>query len=256
MSAFDILQAARAPQRPTGKDFINRLTEDFIELHGDRSFGDDGAVIGGIGRVGGEIVTVIALEKGHDTGERVERNFGSAHPEGYRKALRLMKQAEKFGRPVLCFVDTSGAYCGIGAEERGQGHAIARNLMEMMWLKTPVLSILIGEGGSGGALGLAVADEVWMLENAVYSVISPEGCASILWKDAARAPEAAECLRITAPDLLRLGVIERIIPEEEGMFAALAEQIAGFFSRRKLLPGEALASARYQRFRKMGEASL
>ena len=256
MSAFDILQAARAPQRPTGKDFINRLTEDFIELHGDRSFGDDGAVIGGIGRVGGEIVTVIALEKGHDTGERVERNFGSAHPEGYRKALRLMKQAEKFGRPVLCFVDTSGAYCGIGAEERGQGHAIARNLMEMMWLKTPVLSILIGEGGSGGALGLAVADEVWMLENAVYSVISPEGCASILWKDAARAPEAAECLRITAPDLLRLGVIERIIREEEGMFTILSEQIAGFFSHRKLLPGEALASARYQRFRKMGEASL
>ncbi len=256
MSAFEILQAARAPQRPTGRDFINRLTEDFIELHGDRSFGDDGAIIGGIGRVGGQIVTVIALDKGHDTAERVERNFGSAHPEGYRKALRLMKQAEKFARPVLCLVDTSGAYCGIGAEERGQGQAIARNLMEMMWLKTPVLSILIGEGGSGGALGLAVADEVWMLENAVYSVISPEGCASILWKDAARAPEAAECLRITAPDLLRLGVIERIIREEEGMFASLSEQIAGFFSHRKLLPGEALASARYQRFRKMGEASL
>ena len=256
MSAYDILQAARAPQRPTGRDFISRLTEDFIELHGDRIFGDDGAVIGGIGRVGGQIVTVIALDKGHDTAERVERNFGSAHPEGYRKALRLMKQAEKFGRPVLCFVDTSGAYCGIGAEERGQGHAIAQNLMEMMWLKTPVLSILIGEGGSGGALGLAVADEVWMLENAVYSVISPEGCASILWKDAARAPEAAECLRITAPDLLRLGVIERIIREEEGMFFSLQEQIAGFFSQRKLLPGEALASARYGRFRKMGEASL
>lgn len=256
MSAYDILQAARAPQRPTGRDFISRLTEDFIQLHGDRRFGDDGAVIAGIGRVGGEAVTVIALEKGHDTQERVERNFGSAHPEGYRKALRLMKQAEKFGRPVLCFVDTSGAHCGIGAEERGQGQAIAENLMEMMWLKNPVLSILIGEGGSGGALGLAVADEVWMLENAVYSVISPEGCASILWKDAARAPEAAECLRITAPDLLRLGVIERIIREEEGMFASLAEQIAGFFSCRKLLPGEALASARYQRFRKMGEASL
>ena len=255
MSAFDILQAARAPQRPTGRDFISRLTEDFIELHGDRSFGDDGAVIGGIGRVGGEAVTVIALEKGHDTGERVERNFGSAHPEGYRKALRLMKQAEKFGRPVLCFVDTSGAYCGIGAEERGQGQAIAQNLMEMMWLKTPVLSILIGEGGSGGALGLAVADEVWMLENAVYSVISPEGCASILWKDAARAPEAAECLRITAPDLLRLGVIERIIREEEGMFLSLSEQIAGFFRGQTLLSREALASARYGRFRKMGEAS-
>ena len=256
MSAYDILQAARAPQRPTGRDFISRLTEDFIELHGDRSFGDDGAVIGGIGRVGGQIVTVIALDKGHDTAERVERNFGSAHPEGYRKALRLMKQAEKFGRPVLCFVDTSGAYCGIGAEERGQGQAIARNLMEMMWLKTPVLSILIGEGGSGGALGLAVADEVWMLENAVYSVISPEGCASILWKDAARAPEAAECLRITAPDLLRLGVIERIIPEEEGMFLSLSEQIAGFFRGQTLLSGEALASTRYGRFRKMGEASL
>ena len=167
-----------------------------------------------------------------------------------------MKQAEKFNRPVICLVDTPGAFCGLEAEERGQGEAIARNLFEMSGLKVPALSIVIGEGGSGGALAMAVSDEVWMLENAVYSVISPEGCASILWKDAARAPEAAECLRITAPDLLRLGVIERIIREEEGMFASLSEQIAGFFSNRKLLPGEALASARYGRFRKMGEASL
>ena len=256
MKAYDILQLARAPQRPTGRDFIDRLVDDFTELHGDRRFGDDGAVIAGIGRIKGRPVTVIALEKGHDTQERVERNFGSAHPEGYRKALRLMKQAEKFGRPVLCLVDTSGAYCGIGAEERGQGQAIAENLMEMMWLKTPVLSILIGEGGSGGALGLAVANEVWMLENAVYSVISPEGCASILWKDAAKAEQAAECLRITAPDLMRLGVIERIVPEGGDMFSSLSKDISGLFETLGQLPGEALASARYQRFRQMGEAAL
>lgn len=256
MNAMDAVRAARAPGRPTGDAYIANLFTDFIELHGDRRFGDDGAVVGGIAWLGEMPVTVIALEKGNDTKERIVRNFGSAHPEGYRKALRLMKQAEKFRRPVVCIVDTAGAFCGIGAEQRGQGQAIAENLMEMMTLKTPVISLFTGEGGSGGALALAVADEVWMLANAVYSVISPEGCASILWKDAARAPEAAECLRITAPDLLRLGVIERIIREEEGMFAALAEQIAGFFSQRKLLPGEALASARYGRFRKMGEASL
>lgn len=256
MNAFEIVQLARAPQRPTGRDFIDRLIEDFTELHGDRRYADDGAVIAGIGRLRGEPVTVVALEKGHDTQERVERNFGSAHPEGYRKALRLMKQAEKFKRPVLCFVDTSGAYCGIGAEERGQGQAIAENLMEMMWLKTPVLSVLIGEGGSGGALGLAVGNEVWMLENAVYSVISPEGCASILWKDAGKAAQAAECLRLTAPDLLRLGVIERIVPEEEEMLSSLSKDISELFRQLGHQSGEALASARYQRFRKMGEAAL
>src|SRR5512138_2599369 len=183
MNAYEKVQAARSKDRPTGSDFIKNVFSDFVELHGDRRFGDDRAVVAGIARLNRQPVTVIALEKGHDTKEKVLRNFGSAHPEGYRKALRQMRLAEKFGRPVVCFIDTAGAFCGIAAEERGQGQAIAENLMSMMALKVPVISILIGEGGSGGALGLAVADEVWMLENSVYSVISPEGCASILWKD-------------------------------------------------------------------------
>ena len=260
MSAFDILQAARAPQRPTGRDFISRLTEDFIELHGDRSFGDDGAVIGGIGRVGGQIVTVIALDKGHDTAERVERNFGSAHPEGYRKALRLMKQAEKFGRPVLCFVDTSGAYCGIGAEERGQGQAIARNLMEMMWLKTPVLSILIGEGGSGGALAIGVGDRTLMLEYGTYSVISPEGCASILWKDAAKAKDAAEQLGLTARRLHGLGLVDKVVREPIGgahrnprqMAVRLKAVLLNELDALERLPVEQLLQKRYARLRGYG----
>ena len=186
----------------------------------------------------------------------MERNFGQAHPEGYRKALRLMKQAEKFRRPVLCFVDTSGAFCGIGAEERGQGQAIAENLMEMMTLKTPILSIFIGEGGSGGALALAVADEVWMLENSIYSVISPEGCASILWKDSAKAPEAAEALKITAPDLFELGVIERIVrqpkADDKAMFESLKLLISRTFEKNLALSDEELTNARYERFRKIG----
>ncbi|MGN1051736.1 MAG: acetyl-CoA carboxylase carboxyl transferase subunit alpha, partial [Acutalibacteraceae bacterium] len=211
MRAFDKVLAARDANKLTSIDYINNMFSDsFVELHGDRNFADDKAVVGGIGMLNGMPVTVIGLEKGRNTRERMERNFGMAHPEGYRKALRLMKQAEKFHRPVLCFVDTSGAYCGIGAEERGQGHAIATNLMEMMALKTPILSVFIGEGGSGGALALAVADEVWMLEDSVYSVISPEGCASILWKDSTKAPEAAEKLKMTAQDLFDLGVIERV----------------------------------------------
>ena len=196
MKAYERLIKARAKGRPTSLEFITNIFEDFYELHGDRLFGDDPAVIGGLARLNGRPVTVIGIEKGVDTKDKVIRNFGSANPEGYRKALRLMKQAEKFHRPVVCLVDTSGAYCGIGAEERGQGSAIAMNLMEMMNLRTPVISILIGEGGSGGALALAVADEVWMLENAVYSVISPEGAASIIWKDASRVEAAAEALRI------------------------------------------------------------
>ena len=196
MNAYDRVLAARANGRPTGKDFIDNIFENFTEFHGDRRFGDDPAVVGGIATLYGFPVTVIALEKGRTTAEKIRRNFGSAHPEGYRKALRLMKQAEKFHRPVVCFVDTSGAYCGMDAEERGQGQAIAENLYEMISLKTPILSILIGEGGSGGALALAVADEVWMLENSVYSVISPEGCASILWKDAKKAADAAACLKL------------------------------------------------------------
>ena len=192
MTAYDRVRTARNTSRPTAQDYIAAMFTDFIELHGDRRYRDDEAIIGGIAYLKGKPVTVIGIEKGHSTIERMRRSFGAPEPEGYRKALRLMKQAEKFHRPVILFVDTSGAFCGIGAEERGQGEAIAENLMEMMGLKTPELSILIGEGGSGGALALAVSDRVWMLENAVYSVISPEGCASILYKDAAEAPKAAE----------------------------------------------------------------
>lgn len=255
MSAFDSVTAARANNRPTAVDYITRIFgESFIELHGDRRFADDKAVIGGIAELCGKPVTVIGLEKGRNLKERMERNFGSAHPEGYRKALRLMKQAEKFKRPVVCFVDTSGAYCGIGAEERGQGQAIAENLMEMMTLKTPILSVFIGEGGSGGALALAVADEVWMLENAIYSVISPEGCASILWKDSSKTAEASECLKLTSQDLFKLGVIERIIREPKNvdsiMFDSLKNLIAQTFDKLGALDTEALLNKRYNRFRK------
>jgi acetyl-CoA carboxylase carboxyl transferase subunit alpha len=197
-------------------------------------------------------VTVIGIEKGRNIKERGLRNSGSAHPEGYRKALRQMKLAEKFGRPVICFVDTPGAFCGIGAEERGQGQAIAENLMEMMTLKVPIISIVVGEGGSGGALALAVADEVWMFENAVYSVISPEGCASILWKDASRAKEAAECLKLTAEDLLRFGVIEKIIPERGKKFAHVKAELIRAIQKNKSLPPDELTENRYARFRKLG----
>ena len=213
--AYDTVRLARANKRPTGLDYIHNLCADFFELHGDRRFADDGAIVGGVGHFRGLPVTFLAIEKGHSAKERMARSFGAPHPEGYRKALRLMKQAEKFHRPVLCFVDTSGANCGIGAEERGQGQAIAENLMTMMSLDTPVITVLIGEGGSGGALALSVADRVWMLEHAVYSVISPEGCASILWKDAGKADEAAQSLKLTAKDALELGIIERILPEKE-----------------------------------------
>lgn len=256
MSAIDRVKAARANGRPTGLDFIHNVFEYFFELHGDRRFGDDKAVVAGIASLGGLPVTVVALEKGHLTKEKVERNFGSAHPEGYRKALRQMKLAEKFRRPVVCFVDTAGAYCGIGAEERGQGQAIAENLMELMALKTPVISVLIGEGGSGGALALAVADEVWMLQNAVYSVISPEGCASILWKDASKTAAAAESLKLTADDLFELGVIERILPEPEKDFAPLYEKLKESLAEtlRSLAAcdTQALMKRRYQRFRRFG----
>ena len=213
--AYDIVKLARSNKRPTGLDYIQNLCGDFLELHGDRCYADDAAIVGGVGHFRGIPVTFVAIEKGHSAKERMSRFFGAPHPEGYRKALRLMRQAEKFHRPVLCFVDTSGAYCGIGAEERGQGQAIAENLMGMMSLNTPVITLLIGEGGSGGALALSVADRVWMLENAVYSVISPEGCASILWKDAGKADEAAQRLRLTARDALELGIIEKIIPERD-----------------------------------------
>ena len=226
MSAYDKVLLARAKDRPTGLSYIENIFTGFMELHGDRRFADDPAIVGGLAQLGGMPVTVIAMEKGGDMKDKVRRNFGAPNPEGYRKALRLMKQAEKFHRPVVCFVDTSGAYCGLGAEERGQGQAIAENLVEMAGLATPIVSILIGEGGSGGALALAVADQVWILENAVYSVISPEGCASILWKDPKRVKDAADCLRLTARDMEELGVVERVIPEGEGRdFAPAYAQI-------------------------------
>ena len=257
MSAYDKVMAARDANKITTVDYINHMFGDsFFELHGDRRYSDDKAVVAGLAMLHDMPVTVIGIEKGRNTKERMERNFGQAHPEGYRKALRLMKQAEKFHRPVLCFVDTSGAYPGIGAEERGQGQAIAENLMEMMTLKTPVLTIVVGEGGSGGALALVVADEVWMMENSVYSAISPEGCASILWKDSTKAPQAAEALRLTAQDLFDLHVIERIIreprAEDAAMFESLKLLIERTFEKNLALTDEELTNARYERFRRIG----
>ncbi|MBQ8833534.1 MAG: acetyl-CoA carboxylase carboxyl transferase subunit alpha [Oscillospiraceae bacterium] len=240
--------------RPTGLDYIGHIFKDFTELHGDRRFGDDPAIVGGVAWLGDTPVTVIAIEKGHTAKERSFRNFGAPNPEGYRKALRLMKQAEKFGRPVVCFIDTSGACCGIGAEERGQGQAIAENLMEMSTLCVPVVSILVGEGGSGGALALAVADRVWMLENAVYSVISPEGCASILWKDAKQAETAAASLKLTAKDALRFGVIERILPEKDMGKQPFYDRIAAALKTEldALSRDPDLIAKRYARFRGLG----
>ena len=255
MNAYDRVQAARAKGRPTAKAYIEALLQGFVELHGDRRYGDDPAVIGGIGYLAGKPVTVLAIEKGVDTQDKVRRNFGSAHPEGYRKALRLMKQAEKFHRPVLCLVDTSGAFCGIGAEERGQGQAIAENLSRLMELAVPVVSVVIGEGGSGGALALAVADQVWMLENAYYSVISPEGAASILWKDAGKAAQAAACLKLTAQDLRELGIIEEIIPETDP-FGWLKEALPRTFEQYRAMSAQALLEHRYQKFRKIGGLSV
>ncbi len=254
MDAFETLQIAREAKRASGKAFIKGLCGDFMELRGDRRFGDDHAVIGGIGRLGEMPITVVALEKGGELADKAMRNFGCAHPEGYRKALRLMKQAEKFNRPVLCLIDTQGAFCGIGAEERGQGQAIAENLMEMMALKVPVVSILLGEGGSGGALALAVANEVWMLENAVYSVISPEGCASILWKNSAMVKEASECLRITSEDLQGLGVVERVVDEfpAETLYPRLRADLLAKFAELSALSAEEVCARRYARFRKFG----
>ena len=252
MSAYDKVMLARSKGRPTGTSFIENVFDSFIELHGDRRFGDDPAVVGGIATLEGTPVTVVAIEKGIDTKERLRRNFGMPNPEGYRKALRLMKQAEKFKRPVVCLVDTSGAYCGLGAEERGQGQAIAENLTELSALRTPVISILIGEGGSGGALALALADRVWIMENAMYSVISPEGCASILWKDAKRVRDAAECLRLTAQDMQELGVVEEVIPEEDidGAYAQVRSMLAAELPALMNMPAGELLNERYRRFRR------
>ena len=262
MEAYKRVTAARAKGRPTGSDFIEHIFDGFVELHGDRRFADDKAIVAGVAMLNDMPVTVIAIDRGKDTKEKIKRNFGSAHPEGYRKALRQMKLAEKFNRPVICFIDTSGAYCGIGAEERGQAQAIAESLMEMMTLKVPIISIFTGEGESGGALGLAVADEVWMLENAVYSVISPEGCASILWKDASKTKEASECLKLTAEELLNLKVVERSIrepkdPKEgfEKVYQRLRRDLYSALCQGKKLSPEELVERRYQRFRRMGEVA-
>ena len=251
---YERVKLARNNARPTGLDYIKNMFDGFIELHGDRRYGDDPALVGGVARLGGMPVTVIAIERGHTARERSHRNFGAPHPEGYRKALRLMKQAEKFGRPVVCLIDTSGAYCGIGAEERGQGQAIAENLTEMSTLCVPIISVLIGEGGSGGALALAVADRVWMLQNAVYSVISPEGCASILWKDAGKAEEAAQNLKLTAEDAKSLGVVERILSEKDIGKKDFYDRIAALLRKEldDLSHDPELISKRYDRFRHIG----
>lgn len=249
-----ILKEARDQGRLTALDFAQGIFDDFIELHGDRNFRDDGAVIGGIGRLNGQAVTVVGIQKGKNLQDNLSRNFGQPHPEGYRKALRLMKQAGKFGRPVVTFINTAGAYPGVGAEERGQGEAIARNLMEMSDLKVPIIAIIIGEGGSGGALALAVADKVWMLENTIYSILSPEGFATILWKDGSRAEEAAELMKITSSELLNMGIIDKIIPER-GYFTseileAVKTAIVDELKELSQLSTEDLLEARYQRFRK------
>ena len=256
-SAWDSVLLSRKSDRPVATDYINAIFDDFMEFHGDRYCKDDGAIVGGIASFHGMPVTVIGQEKGKNTKDNIKRNFGMPSPDGYRKALRLMKQAETFGRPVVCFVDTPGAFCGLEAEERGQGEAIARNLFEMSDLKVPVLSIVIGEGGSGGALAMAVANEVWMMENAVYSVLSPEGFASILWKDSKRANEAARVMKMTAKELKELGIIERVIPEPEPADPETLPEIAKtmedameeFFEEWTKLDGKTLAERRYERFR-------
>ena len=258
-TAWERVLTSREKDRPVGEDYIYGLFEEFIEFHGDRNFGDDAAICGGIAYFQGKPVTVIAQMKGKSTAENIARNFGMPEPEGYRKALRLMKQAEKFHRPIICFVDTPGAFCGMEAEERGQGEAIARNLYEMSALKTPILSVLIGEGGSGGALAMAVADEVWILENAVYSILSPEGYAAILWKDGSQAARAAKAMKLTSYDLYKAGFVEKIISEPEvytldsiiNVFDNLEENISVFLKNSKSMTEEERVEQRYQRFRSM-----
>ncbi len=253
-------QLARHPKRPYTQDYLERICERFDELHGDRRFGDDAAIVAGFGWIEGNAVMIIGQQKGRDTKQKILRNFGMPKPEGYRKALRLMKLAEKFQRPILCLIDTPGAYPGVDAEERGQAEAIARNLLEMAKLEVPVVAVVIGEGGSGGALALGVADRVLMMENAIYSVISPEGCASILWKDASQAPKAAAALKLTAPHLLELGIIDGIVKEPLGgahsnfdaAATALKEAIVEAFSELSELSAEQLVEERYQKFARMG----
>ena len=256
--AWERVKIARMIERPTALDYINEILTNFIELHGDRNFKDDEAVVGGVALLDEMPVTVIGIQKGKDLKENIKTNFGSPNPEGYRKSLRLMKQAEKFKRPIICFINTSGAYCGVGAEERGQGEAIAKNLMEMALIKTPIISIVIGEGGSGGALALAAGDRVWMLENSVYSILSPEGCASILFKDSSKSKEVAEIMKLTSYELLELGVIEKVIEEPKGAAQNDFEKVAldiktsliEGFKELESMEIDELLSKRYERFRK------
>ncbi|WP_274641522.1 acetyl-CoA carboxylase carboxyl transferase subunit alpha [Streptococcus equinus] len=249
-----ILKEARDQGRLTTLEYADLIFDDFMELHGDRHFADDGAIVGGIARLEGRPVTVIGIQKGKNLQENLKRNFGQPNPEGYRKALRLMKQAEKFGRPVVTFINTAGAYPGVGAEERGQGEAIARNLLEMSDLKVPIIAVIIGEGGSGGALALAVADKVWMLEHSMYAILSPEGFASILWKDGSRATEAAELMKITAGELYNMDVVDKVIPEHGYFSSEIVEMIKtnliAELDELSKLPLEELLENRYQRFRK------
>lgn len=261
MEAYEIVQMARNKNRWCASDYIRALVTDWMELHGDRRYGDDKAVIGGIGRISGIPVTIVGIEKGKETKERVEHNFGSAHPEGYRKALRLMKQAEKFHRPILCIVDTAGAYAGVDAEERGQGQAIAENLYELANLKTPILSIIVGEGGSGGALALAVADRLWMMDLAYFSVVSPENCATILWKDAKDSDKAAQALHLTAEELKKLELIDEILPTVTSQFSAeetktyqdmLKSIITNELKNLLAIPINQVLEERYEKYRKIG----
>jgi len=260
LTAWQRVQIARHPNRPYTLDYINMLMSDFVELHGDRAFADDKAMISGFAKLDEQKLVVIGHQKGRDTKENLKRNFGCAHPEGYRKALRIMQLAEDFSLPLIIFIDTPGAYPGIGAEERGQSQAIALNLREMIHIAVPILAIVIGEGGSGGALGVGVADRICVLENAYYSVISPEGCAAILWKDGAKAPEAAQVLKLTAQDLLKLGIIDEIVPEPLGgahrdpqkMAATMREVINKNFRELKALDNEELLRLRYKKFRSIG----
>ncbi|MEI4769289.1 acetyl-CoA carboxylase carboxyltransferase subunit alpha [Psychrobacillus sp. FJAT-51614] len=260
MQPWDRVQVARHPSRPTTRDYIKSIITDFIELHGDRLFGDDAAIIGGIGQLEGKSLTIIGHQRGLDTKENIKRNFGMPHPEGYRKALRLMKQAEKFNRPIVCFIDTKGAYPGKAAEERGQSEAIARNLVEMAGLKVPVISVVIGEGGSGGALALGVANHIHMLENSTYSVISPEGAASILWKDASLSKQAAEAMKITAPDLKEMKIIDEVIKEVHGgahrdpekQATYLKEALIKSLQQLTKLTAEELVEDRYNKFKNIG----
>lgn len=257
-TAWEKVRIAREMERPTSLYYIENIFDEFIEIHGDRGVKDDPAIVGGIGFLDGKPVTVIGQQKGRDLKEQIARNFGMPNPEGYRKALRLMKQAEKFGRAVVCFVDTSGAFCGIEAEERGQGEAIARSLMEMAGLTVPVVSIIIGEGGSGGALAMAVSNEVWCLENSVYSVLSPEGFAAILWKDGKRAGEAAEVMKMTSEHLLDLKIVDRVFEEQEpvhedggeALTLEMKQAMIELFKRYEGMSGEQIRAERYKRFRK------